>query len=68
MGSSPGDYINNSDSILVRPQVNLRGLDPLSDLSDSDESDEEDTTPPPPIAGCKRLLARGRARFRRWQA
>jgi hypothetical protein len=57
MGSSPGDYINNPDSILVRPQVNLRGLDPLSDLSDSDESEEEDTSPPPPIAGCKRLLA-----------
>jgi hypothetical protein len=57
MGSSPGDYINNSDSILVRPQVNLRALDPLSDLSDSDESEEEDTTPPPSIAGCKRLLA-----------
>ena len=59
MGSSLGDYINNSDSILVRPQVNLRALDPLdplSDLSDSDES-EEDITPPPSIAGCKRLLA-----------
>jgi Homeobox KN domain len=57
MGSSPGDYINNSEGILVRPQVNLRVLDPLSDLSDSDESEEEDTNPPPPIAGCKRLLA-----------
>ncbi|KAN0124825.1 hypothetical protein V8E52_001377 [Russula decolorans] len=56
MGSSPGDCINNSDSILVRPQVNLRALDPLSDLSDSDESEEEDTTPPPSIAGCKRFL------------
>ena len=58
MGSSPGDYINNPDSILVRPQVNnIRALDPLSDVSDSDESEEEDTTPPPSIAGCKRLLA-----------
>ena len=57
MGSSPDDYINNTDSILVSPQVNLQALDPLSDLSDSDESDEEDTNPPPPIAGCKRLLA-----------
>ena len=56
MGSSPSDYINNPDSILVRPQSNLRALDPLSDLSDSDESEEEDTTPPPSIAGCKRLL------------
>jgi Homeobox KN domain/Mating-type protein beta 1 len=57
MGSSPGDYINNPDSIPVRPQVSLRTLDPLSDVSDSDESEEEDTTPPPSIAGCKRLLA-----------
>jgi Homeobox KN domain/Mating-type protein beta 1 len=57
MGSSPGDHIYNSDSILVPPQVNLRVLDPLSDVSDSDESEEEDTTPPPSIAGCKRLLA-----------
>ena len=57
MGSSPDDYINNTDSILVSPQVNLQALDPLSDLSDSDDSDEEDTNPPPPIAGCKRLLA-----------
>jgi hypothetical protein len=55
MGSSV-DYINGPDSILVHPQVNLRALDPLSDLSDSDESEEEDTHPPPPIAGCKRLL------------
>ena len=57
MGSSPGNHINNPDSILVRPQVHLRALDPLSDLSDSDESEEEDTTPPPSIAGCKRLFA-----------
>jgi hypothetical protein len=57
MGSSPGDYINNSDSILVRPQLNFRALDLLSDLSDGDESEEEDTNPPPPIAGYKRLLA-----------
>jgi Homeobox KN domain len=57
MGSSPGDYINNSDSILVPPQVNLRALDPFSDVSDSDESEEEDTSPPPSVAGCKRLLA-----------
>ena len=57
MGSSPGDYIDNPDSILVYPQVDPRALDPLSDLSDSDESEEEDTSPPPPIAGCKRLLA-----------
>ena len=57
MGSSLDDYINSSDSILVSPQVNLRALDPLSDLSDGDESEEEDTSPPPPIAGCKRLLA-----------
>ena len=56
MGSSPGDYINNSESILVRPQVNLQALDLLSDVSDSDESEEEDTSPPPPIAGCKRPL------------
>ena len=56
MGFSPGDYINNSDSILVSPQVNLQYLDPLSDMSDSDESEEEDTTPPPSIVGCKRLL------------
>ena len=56
MGSSSGDYINNLDSILVRLQANLRALDPLSDLSDSDESGEEDTSPPPSIAGCKRLL------------
>ena len=56
MGSSPGHYINNTDSILVPPQVNLQYLDPLSDVSDSDESEEEDTTPPPSIAGCKRLL------------
>ena len=51
------DYINNLDSILVRPQANLRALDPLSDLPDSDENEEEDTNPPPSIAGCKRLLA-----------
>ena len=57
MGSSPDNDINNPDTILVSPQVNLRALDPLSDLSDSDESDEEDTSPPPPIAGRKRLLA-----------
>ena len=57
MGSSPDDYIDNPDSILVHPQVDPRALDPLSDLSDGDESEEEDTTPPPPIAGCKRLLA-----------
>jgi Homeobox KN domain/Mating-type protein beta 1 len=56
VGSSPGNYINNPDTILVHPQVNLRALDPLSDLSDNDESEEEDTTPPPSIAGCKRLL------------
>ena len=56
MGSSPGDYINSPDSTLVRPQVDVPALDPLSDLSDSDESEEEDTTPPPSIAGCKRLL------------
>lgn len=56
MGSSPGDYINNPDSIPVRPQDHVQDLDPLSDLSDSDESEEEDTTPPPSIAGCKRLL------------
>ena len=58
MGSSPGEYIIDPDSILVLPQVDLPApLDPLSDFSDSDESEEEDTTPPPPIAGCKRLLA-----------
>ena len=58
MGSSPGEYIIDPDSILVPPQVDLPAPpDPLSDLSDSDESDEEDTTPPPTIAGCKRLLA-----------
>ena len=56
-GSSPSDYMNNSDGILVSPQVDLRALGPLSDQSDSDESEEEDTSPPPPIAGCKRLLA-----------
>ena len=55
-GFSPGDYINNPDSI-VRPQVAVPALDTLSDLSDSDESEEEDTTPPPSIAGCKRPLA-----------
>jgi len=57
MVSSPGDYTNNPDSILVRPQINFRALDTLSDLSDSDESEEEDTTTPPSIAGCKHLLA-----------
>ena len=57
MGSSPGENIIDPDSILVLPQVDLpASLDPLSDLSDSDES-EEDTTPPPSIAGFKRLLA-----------
>lgn len=54
---SPGDYINDPDSILVRPQVDVPALDPLSDPSDSDESEAEDTTPPPSIAGSKRLLA-----------
>ena len=55
--SSPGENIIDPESILVLPQVDLPApLDPLSDLSDSDE-DEEDTTPPPSIAGCKRLLA-----------
>ena len=58
VGSSPGEYIIDPDSILVLPQIDLPAPpDPLSDLSDSDESEEEDTTPPPPIAGCKRLLA-----------
>ena len=56
MGSSPGEYMIDPDS-LVLPQVDLLAPpDPLSDLSDSDESEEEDTTPPPSIAGCKRLL------------
>ena len=59
LGCSPGDHIKISDNILVRPRVNLRALDPLSDLSDSDESEEDDTSPPPSIAGCKRLLAEG---------
>ena len=57
MGYSPGEYIIDPDGILVPPQVDLPAPpDPLSDLSDSDESEEEDTTPPPSIAGCKRLL------------
>lgn len=60
---APGDYINNPDSILVRPQVDVPALDPLSDPSDSDESEEEDTTPPPSIAGCKRLLAEDELTF-----
>ena len=58
VGSSPGEYIIDSDSISVLPQVDFPSPpDPLSDLSDSDESEEEDTTPPPSIAGCKRLFA-----------
>ena len=58
VGSSPGEYTIDPDSILVLPQVDLPAPpDPLSDLSDSDESEEEDTTPPPSIAGCKRFLA-----------
>ena len=57
MGSSPGEYVIDPDSTVVLPQVDyLAPLDPLSDLSDSDESEVEDTTPPPSIAGCKRLL------------
>lgn len=57
MESSLGEHTNNLDSILVPRQINLRALDSLSDLSDSDQSEEEDTTPPPSIAGCKRLVA-----------
>lgn len=57
MGYSLGEYINGTDSTLVPQQVDyLAPLDPLSDLSDSDESEVEDTTPPPSIAGCKRVL------------
>ena len=55
MGSFPGEYIIDPNSILVVPQADCPS--PLSDLSDSDESEEEDTTPPPPVAGCKRVLA-----------
>ena len=58
MGFSSGEYIIDPDGTLVLPQVDIPAPpDPLSDLSDSDESEEEDTTPPPSIAGCKRLLA-----------
>ena len=58
MGSSPDEYIIDPGSILVLPQADFPApQDPLSDLSDSDDSEEEDTTPPPSIAGCKRLLA-----------
>ena len=57
IGSSPGESIIDTDGIVVLPQADLAPLDPLSDLSDSDESEEEDTTPPPPIAGCKRVFA-----------
>ena len=58
IGFSPGEYIIDTDSILVPPHVDYPApLDPLSDLSDSDESEMEDTTPPPSIAGCKRFLA-----------
>ncbi|KAF8460973.1 hypothetical protein DFH94DRAFT_687116 [Russula ochroleuca] len=58
MGSSPGEHIIDPDSIPVLPQVDLPAPpDPLSDFSDSDESEEEDTTPPPSVAGCKRLLS-----------
>jgi Homeobox KN domain len=57
MGSSPGEYVIDPDNILVLPQVDFPAPpEPLSDLSDN-ESEEEDTTPPPSIAGCKRLLA-----------
>ena len=58
MGSFPDESIPEPEGIIVPPQVDpLTPLDPFSDLSDSDESEEEDTTPPPPIAGCKRPLA-----------
>ena len=57
-GSFTGEFIFDPEGTLVPPRVDYPApLDPLSDLSDSDESEEEDTTPPPSIAGCKRLLA-----------
>jgi hypothetical protein len=56
MGPSPDASIIDPEGIIVLPQVDPPTLlDTFSDLSDSDES-EEDTTPPPPIAGCKRPL------------
>jgi hypothetical protein len=58
MGCFLGEYTTDSDSILVPRRADFPvPPDLLSDLSDSDESEEEDTTPPPSIAGCKRLLA-----------
>ena len=56
MGPFPGESIE-SEGIVVPPQVDPPvPLDPFSDMSDSDEGEEEDTTPPHPIAGCKRPL------------
>ena len=57
MGPFPDEYTIEPEGIIVPPQVDPPApLDSFSDLSDSDESEEEDTTPPLPIAGCKRPL------------
>ena len=64
MRSPSGEYTIDPNSTPVHPQVDLSAPpDLLSDLSDSDESEEEDTTPPPSIAGYKRLLAEDEVTF-----